>query len=125
MTTTVLNTKIIEVENKNPNVIDLARKTYYDAKISEIKRKYLTTSDYNKITSNIPDGKIKQKELVSKSDTSNLVKDSDINANYKLRLSHLFQVSWTFAPFYKSFVKTTFSFLFNIIFKIYPDPVIK
>ena len=93
MTTTVLNTKIIEVENKNPNVIDLARKTYYGAKISEIKRKYLTTSDYNKITSNIPDGKIKQKELVSKSDTSNLVKDSDLNANYKLRLSHLFQVS--------------------------------
>ena len=93
MTTTVLNTKITEVENKNPNIIDLARKTYYNAKILEIKRKYLTTSDYNKITSNILDAKIKQKELVSKSDTSNLVKDSDLKTNYKLRLSHLFQVS--------------------------------
>ena len=110
MTTTALNTKIIEVENKNPNVIDLPRKTYYDAKILEIKRKYLTTSDYNRITSNILGAKIKQKELVSKSDTSNLVKDSGLNANHELQLSHLFQVSWTFASFYKSFVKTTFSF---------------
>ena len=36
-----------------------------------------------------------------------------------LRLSHLFQISWAFALFYKSIFKTTFSFLFNITFKTY------
>ena len=40
-----------------------------------------------------------------------------------LRLSHLFQVSWAFALFYKSIFKTTFSFLFNITFKTYPSSV--
>ena len=40
----------------------------YDAKMSGIKGKYVTTSDYNKITSDMFDAKIKQKELVNKSD---------------------------------------------------------
>ena len=40
-----------------------------------------------------------------------------------LRLSHLFQISWAFALFYKSIFKTTFSFLFNITLKTYPSSV--
>ena len=39
----------------------------------------LTTSNYNKLSSDILHAKIKQKELVSKSDISNLVKISDLN----------------------------------------------
>ena len=38
-----------------------------------------TTSDYNKVTKEIIDARIKQKELISKSDNSNLVKDFDLN----------------------------------------------
>ena len=35
------------------------------------------TSNYNKFTSDIHDAKIIQKQLVNKSDVSNLVRDSD------------------------------------------------
>ena len=61
MTTTILNTKISEVENKIPIVNGLVKKTDYDAKIKNIEGKYLTTVDYNKFTSDILDVKIKQK----------------------------------------------------------------
>ena len=74
LTTTILNTKISEIENKIPNISDYAE-------ISDIEGKYFTTSDYNKFTSEILDAKIKQKELVNKSDISNLVKDSDLTQN--------------------------------------------
>ena len=49
----------------------------YDAKISDIEKKYFTTSDYHKFTSNILDAKTKEKELVNKSNISNLIKNSD------------------------------------------------
>ena len=67
MTTTVLNTKIKEVENKMPALSDLVKKTDYGAKISEIEGKYFTTSDYNNFTSDILEAKTKQKELANKS----------------------------------------------------------
>ena len=51
MTTTVLNTKISEVDNKNPSVSGLAKNyTDYDAKIKDTKGKYFTAADYNKFT---------------------------------------------------------------------------
>ena len=57
-TTTALTT----VENKIPNVSNLANKADYNAKISEMeKKKFFTTSDYNKFTSNILDAKMSQK----------------------------------------------------------------
>ena len=40
-----------------------------------------------------------------------------------LRLSHLFQISWTSALFYKSIFKTIFSFVFDITLKTYPSSV--
>ena len=43
MTTTVLNTKIGDVENKIPNVSDSVQKTDYDAKILNIEKKYFNT----------------------------------------------------------------------------------
>ena len=67
MTTTVLNTKIKEVENKMPVLSDLVKKTDYGAKISEIEGKYFTTSDYNNFTSDILEAKTKEKELANKS----------------------------------------------------------
>ena len=59
-TTNVLNTKIGEVENKNPDVTDLVKKTDYYAKIKEIERKYFTTSYYNKFVCDIIVAKIKK-----------------------------------------------------------------
>ena len=78
MTTTVLKTKIEEVENKTPSVGDLVKKMHYDAKISEIETKHFTISDYDKFTSKILETKIKEKGLVDKSNISNLLKNSNL-----------------------------------------------
>ena len=51
VTTTTLNTKIGEVENKMPDAIGFVWKTDFNAKISDIEAKYFTTSNYNKFTS--------------------------------------------------------------------------
>ena len=59
VTATVLNTKISEFENKIPDVSGLVEKPDNDAKITDIERKYFTTSDYNKFTSDILDAEIK------------------------------------------------------------------
>ena len=59
MTTTALNTKISEVENKIPSVRGLVKKTDYDAKVKDIEGKYFTAADYIKFTSDIVDIKIK------------------------------------------------------------------
>ena len=78
--TTVLNTKISEVENKIPSVSGLVRKTDYDTKIKDIQGKYFTTADYDKFTSGTLDVKIKQKELVYKFDVDKKL----ININKKI-----------------------------------------
>ena len=44
-----------------------------------MKGKHITNSDYNKFTKEILDERIKQNELVNKSDVSNLLKDSNLN----------------------------------------------
>ena len=54
-----------------PDVSGLVKKTDYKKSDTEIK--YFNTADYNKFTSDILDAKIKQKELVNKSDISNLI----------------------------------------------------
>ena len=47
------------VKNKIPNVSSLGKNVSdYDAKISEMKNKYFTISDYHKCTSNILETKI-------------------------------------------------------------------
>ena len=51
----VLNANIGEIENEMANVTALVKKTVYDAKIYEIKWKYLTTVDYDKFTISILD----------------------------------------------------------------------
>ena len=59
VTATVLNTKISEFENKIPDVSGLVIKPDNDAKITDIERKYFTTSDYNKFTSDLLVAEIK------------------------------------------------------------------
>ena len=77
--TSVPNKKIGEVEKKLPDVSDSVRKTDHNTKISDNEAKYFTTSYYNKFTKEILDAKIKDEGLVDKSDISNLVKNSDLN----------------------------------------------
>ena len=74
MSTAALNTQTKEVENKLPVVSGLVNETDYNAKISGIEQKYSTNFGYNKFTKGIFDAKMKEKGLVDKSDTSNLVK---------------------------------------------------
>ena len=59
VTTTALNTKIREVENKISITIDLVRKMNYHAKISGVEAKSFTTFDHSKITGKIFDAKIR------------------------------------------------------------------
>ena len=55
VTTTVFDAKF----QKIPGVICLVKKTNYGAKILDIERKYFTTTDYSKFSSDQLDAKIK------------------------------------------------------------------
>ena len=56
MTTTVLNTRISEVDNKIPNTSNLVTTTVLNTKISEVENKipdsakYITTTEFKKLT---------------------------------------------------------------------------
>ena len=78
MTTTVLDTKTGDVYNKVPDVSGLINKIVHNAKTSDIEKKYFTTLNYNKFTTEILDTKIKEKRLLDKFNVSNLVKKSDL-----------------------------------------------
>ena len=67
-----------KVEKKIPDVSGLVKKRDYNAKISDIKGKYFTSSDYNKFMSEIADAKIKQTNLETNSDL-NTVSQGAIN----------------------------------------------
>ena len=69
------------IENKIPDVSNLVKKTDYDydAKISDIENKYITTPDYNKFTKDIVAKNIKNKELVDKSDIAGFINNSDLD----------------------------------------------
>ena len=79
MTTTVLSTKIGEVENKIPEVSCLVKKANYDNEISDIEAKYFTTSNDRKFRSEILETKIKEIRLVDKPSISNLLKKLYLN----------------------------------------------
>ena len=78
MTTTVLDTKTGDVYNKVPDVSGLINKIVHNAKTSDIEKKYFTTLNYNKFTTEILDAKIKEKRLLDKFNISNLVKKSNL-----------------------------------------------
>ena len=77
MTTTVLNTKISEFENKIPNTSSLVTTTVFNTNISEVEKKipdhakYITTSEFNKLTAEDFAARLKQADLVTKIDFDN------------------------------------------------------
>ena len=77
VTTTVLNTKISEVENKIPNTSNLVATTVLNTKISEVENKipnhdkYITTPEFKKLTAENFAARLKQGDLVNKTDFDN------------------------------------------------------
>ena len=77
VTTTVLNTKISEVENKIQNTSSLLTISALNTKISEVENKtsdhakYITTQECNKLTAENFTAKLKQADLVTKTDFDN------------------------------------------------------
>ena len=58
---------------------NLVKKTYYDAKISNIESKFITTADYNKFTKDIVDSNIKIKNIVNKSDIAGFINNTSLD----------------------------------------------
>ena len=67
------------VKNKIPDVSNLVKKTYYDAKILDIESKYFTAADYNKFPSETLGAEIKQKELVDKFSIAGFINNADFH----------------------------------------------
>ena len=67
------------VENKIPGVSSLVKKTDYDPKISDIEKKvtdhdhdkYITTSEFNKLTAENFAARLTQENLLTKTDFDN------------------------------------------------------
>ena len=83
MTTVVLNTKISEVENKIPNGSNLVTTNVLNTKISEVERKfrnydkYITTPEFNKLRAASFAARLKQADLVNKTDFDNKLTSFD------------------------------------------------
>ena len=77
MTTTILNTKINGFENKIPDTSGLVTTTVLNTKISEVENKildhakYTTTLEFNKLAAEHFAARLKQADLVSKTDFDN------------------------------------------------------
>ena len=76
------------VENKIPYVSNLVKKTDYNTKINEIKKnthhnhdKYITTSEFNKITAKNLAARLAQAKLVTKTDFNNKLINLNKNIN--------------------------------------------
>ena len=71
------------VKNKIPNVSNLVKKTDYDAKVNEIKKKitdhthdkYITTTEFNKLIAESFAARLAQADLVTKTDFNNKLTD--------------------------------------------------
>ena len=79
LTTTVLNTNISEVENKIPNTSNLVTTTVLNTKIIKVENKipdnskYITTQEFNKLTAENFEARLKQADLMNKSDFDNKI----------------------------------------------------
>ena len=75
MTTTVLNTKCSEVENKIPYTSSLVNTTVLNTKISEVEKKipkhgkYINTPEFIKLTVKKFTARLKQANLKTKTDS--------------------------------------------------------
>ena len=77
MTTTVLNTKVSEVDNKIPDTCSLVTTNVLKTKISEVgnkttdNSKYITTQEFDKLTVEHFAARLRQANLVNKNDFDN------------------------------------------------------
>ena len=77
VTATVLNTNISEVENKIPGTSSLVTTTVLNTKITEVENKipdnskYITTQEFPKLTAEHFAARLKQVDLVNKTDFYN------------------------------------------------------
>ena len=77
VTTSVFNTKISEVENKTPDASSLVTATARNTKIIAVENKipdhdkYITTQEFNKLTVENVAARLKQANLMSKTDFDN------------------------------------------------------
>ena len=76
MTTTVVNIKISAINNKIPDIITLVTTTVLNTKIGQLKNipdqvKYVTTQEFNKLIAENFAARLKQANLVSKTDFDN------------------------------------------------------
>ena len=71
--------KVTAVENEIPDVSNLVKKRIYDAKISDIHSKYITTADYNRFTKNIVDNSIKNEDIVDKSAIGGFISNAELD----------------------------------------------
>ena len=108
MTTTVLSTKISEVENKIPNASNLVTTTLLNTKISQVENKipdnskYITTPKFNKFTAVNFAARLKQADLANKTDfdneltsfnrriTSNKIKHSEVQKKLNSLVTKVF-----------------------------------
>ena len=67
---------------------NLVKKTYYDAKISNIESKFITTADYNKFTKDIVDNNIKIKNIVDKSDIAGFINNTSFDEKKTSNISN-------------------------------------
>ena len=88
----ITTTAVTTVENKIPNVSNLVKKTDYNTKISKIENKiatdhnhdkYITTQEFNKLTSESFTVRLKQANLASKNDIANFVSKTDFDNKLK------------------------------------------
>ena len=112
MTTTVLNTKNIEAENKIANTKGLMTTTILNTKISEVENKipnhdkYITTPELNKLTVENVTARLKQADLVSKTDFDNKLTSFNrkITSNKTKHLEHQKKINSLIAKDYNIFV---------------------
>ena len=80
------------MENKIPNASNLVKKADYNTKISEIENKittdhdhdkYITTQEFNRLTSENFTARLKQANLASKSDIANFLIKTDFDNTLK------------------------------------------
>ena len=85
-----------KVENRIPSISNLVKKTDYNTKITEIRKKltdhkydeYITTSEFNKLDTNVFNTRIAQANLIAKTDFD--AKLSSLNRKFtKNKTDHL------------------------------------
>ena len=87
VTITVLNTKISEVENKIPNTSNSVTTNVLNTKICEVENKipnhdkYITTPEFNKLTTESFPARLKQADLVNKTDSVKNLINKNITSN--------------------------------------------